>query len=137
MGEIWVAAKSLILCKNRVLLVQRSAYAGGGENDWELPGGGLQFGEGLQEGLLREIREETGLTVRVDRLLYAMTAMLSPQRQIVGLTYLSYADTDTVVLSNEHKGFLWADHKQLVELLNKPMLNDLIANGVLDLLDVE
>ena len=136
-GEMWVAVKSLILFDRKILLIQRSNYAGGGENEWEFAGGGLQFGEDLQEGLLREIREETGLSVRIDRLLYAMTAMVSPQRQIVGLTYLSYADTDKVILSHEHINFLWATRGQLVEKLNQPMLNDLAKNSVLDILEFE
>jgi len=135
-GEMWVAVKSLILFNRKILLIQRSSYVGG-ENEWEFAGGGLQFGEDLQEGLLREIREEVGLAICIDRLLYAMTAMVSPQRQIVGLTYLSYADTDKVILSHEHINFLWATRRQLVEKLNKPMLNDLAKNSVLDILEFE
>jgi len=136
MGELWVAQKSLIIYNRRVLLVQRSNYASG-ENEWEIPGGGLRFGEDLHEGLLREIHEETGLSVRVDRLLYAMTALVNPQRQIVGLTYLSYADSDQVILSHEHKDYIWASRRQLVELLNKPMLDDFMRHSVFDMLDLE
>ena len=136
MGEIWVATKSLILFNGKTLIIQHSRDAGGGEGDWEIAGGGLKFGEDLLEGLKREIQEETGLTVRVDKLLYAMTGMVNPQRQIVGLTYLSYADTDNVTLSHEHTNFLWATRKQLIELLNKPILNDFIKHSVLDMLEI-
>ena len=136
MGEIWVAQKSIILYNRRVLLIQRSNYASG-ENEWEIPGGGLRFGEDLHEGLLREIYEETGLSVRIDRILYAMTALVNPQRQIVGLTYLNYADSDQVMLSHEHKDYIWASRRQLVELLNKPMLDDFIRHSVFDMLDLE
>lgn len=135
MGEIWVATKSLIMFNGKTLIIKRSKYAGG-EGDWEIAGGGLEFGEDLLDGLRREIHEEVGLAVCVDKLLYAMTAMVSPQRQIVGLTYLSYADSDKVTLSHEHTDFLWATRKQLIELLNKSMLNDLIKHAVLDELDI-
>ena len=136
MAEIWVAQKSIVLYNRKVLLIQRSSYSSG-ENEWEIPGGGLHFGEDLLEGLLREVHEETGLTVCVDRLLYAMTALVSPQRQIVGLTYLSYASSDQITLSHEHKDSLWASRKQLVELLNKPMMDDFMRYSVLDMLDID
>lgn len=58
MGEIWVATKSLIVLSKRVLIIQRSNYCGASENEWEFPGGGLELGKYLLEGLSREIREE-------------------------------------------------------------------------------
>jgi len=137
MGELWVAQKSIILFHRKALLIQRSKQAGGGENEWEIADGGLKFGEDLLEGLYREINEEVGLSVRVDRLLYAMTALISPQRQIVGLTYLSYADSDKVTLSQEHTNFLWVSRNRLVELLNKSMLDDFYRHSVFDVLDIE
>lgn len=136
MGEIWVATKALILYNKRALIIQRSNYCGVGENEWEFAGGGLKFGEDLLEGLSREIIEEVGLTVRIDKLLYAISRSVNPQRQIVGLTYLCYAHTDRVILSNEHKNFLWATREQLEELLTKPMLDDLAFNSVLEQLDI-
>jgi ADP-ribose pyrophosphatase YjhB (NUDIX family) len=35
---------------------------------WNLPGGGLELGETVDEGIVREVREETGLQVAVERL---------------------------------------------------------------------
>jgi 8-oxo-dGTP diphosphatase len=137
MNEMWVATKAIIIHHRRVLLIQRSDYCGAGENDWEIPGGGLEFGEDLTQGLSREIMEEVSLTTRIDRLLYAMTALVNPTRQIVGLTYLCYADSDAVTLSHEHKDFVWATREQLIELLNKPMLHDFMEHSVLDMLDID
>lgn len=136
MKEIWVATKALIIYNQRILIIQRSNYCGIGENEWEFAGGRLEFGEDLLDGLSREIKEEVGLTVQIDRLLYAFTKLVNPQWQTVGLTYLCYADTDMVVLSNEHKNFLWATREQLEELLAKPILDDLAVNSVLEQLDI-
>ncbi|QHQ61300.1 NUDIX domain-containing protein [Anaerocolumna sedimenticola] len=136
MGEIWVATKALILYNKRALIIQRSNYCGVGENEWEFAGGGLKFGEDLLDGLSREILEEVGLTVRIDRLLYAISRLVNPQRQIIGLTYLCYANTDKVILSNEHRNFLWATREQLEKMLTKPMLDDLTINSVLEQLDI-
>jgi 8-oxo-dGTP diphosphatase len=46
---------------NRVLLVQRGRPPLKGE--WSLPGGALELGETLAEGVRREVLEETGLAV--------------------------------------------------------------------------
>ena len=35
---------------------------------WSIPGGGLEVGETIKDGVRRELREETGLEVRVGRL---------------------------------------------------------------------
>ena len=36
---------------------------------WELPGGAVELGEAPEEAVLREVKEETGLDVSIDRLL--------------------------------------------------------------------
>ena len=50
--------------RRRLLLQQRSD---GGQ--WGLPGGSLEIGESVTAGVIREVREETGLTVSVRRLI--------------------------------------------------------------------
>ena len=51
----------MILDGNRVLLIQRGHAPLKGE--WSLPGGALEVGETLEEGIRREVFEETGLMV--------------------------------------------------------------------------
>ena len=46
---------------NRILLVRRGQAPLAGE--WSLPGGALELGERLEDGLRREVQEETGLDV--------------------------------------------------------------------------
>lgn len=50
--------------QNRVLLVLRTD-----KDWWNLPGGGLESGETPWEGVVREVKEETGLNVKVERLI--------------------------------------------------------------------
>ena len=49
--------------KDRVLLCHRRDY-----DLWNLPGGGLEKGESPRQGVIREVKEETGLIVETERL---------------------------------------------------------------------
>jgi 8-oxo-dGTP diphosphatase len=52
---------------------------------WGLPGGGLEYAENPENGVRREVREETGLEVQVENLLYAESA---PNNHHISLIYL-------------------------------------------------
>ena len=56
-----VGMGAVILEQGRVVLVKRKFPPLAGE--WSIPGGRLKIGETQREGVVREAREETGLTV--------------------------------------------------------------------------
>ena len=62
-----VAAITIISRQGRVLLVRRANQPGYGL--WSVPGGYVDRGEVVEEAAVREVREETGLEVEIDRLL--------------------------------------------------------------------
>lgn len=58
-----LAVRALILHQDRLLLV--NAFGGKRCDLWCAPGGGVNVGSGLPENLMREVHEETGLTIEV------------------------------------------------------------------------
>jgi 8-oxo-dGTP diphosphatase len=64
-----IAVGAIVMRNNQVLLVKRSQPPG--EGLWAVPGGRVELGETLQEAVEREVREETGLTVRPRHPVYA------------------------------------------------------------------
>ena len=71
-----VGVGGVVIDKGHALLIRRASEPLRGE--WSIPGGMLELGETLEEGVARELLEETGLQVRVlelievfDRIVYA------------------------------------------------------------------
>lgn len=58
-----LAVRAVILIDGRLLLV--NAYPGAQSDLWCAPGGGVERGTGLPDNLIREVHEETGLTITV------------------------------------------------------------------------
>ena len=138
MNEFEIGVRSLILHNRKALLMKRSNKSGKRNGIWEFPGGVVEFGEDLHTALRREIKEEAGLEdIHIEKLLYAVTFLLSPSKQTIGLMYLCHTGNDAVHISEEHVEFIWADRKQVISLLHKGMLNELEEHAVLDLLEID
>jgi ADP-ribose pyrophosphatase YjhB (NUDIX family) len=58
-----VGIGGVIIDQGRALLIRRGSEPLRGE--WSIPGGTLELGETLEEGVARELLEETGIKVRV------------------------------------------------------------------------
>jgi len=64
MKKIGVSQKAIIFNrKGEILTIRRSETAPSNPGKWDFPGGDLDFGEDAMEGIIREIKEETGLDV--------------------------------------------------------------------------
>src|SRR5438445_9410766 len=66
-GHAEVAVGAVVQRGDEILLIRRGRGAAVGQ--WAIPGGRVEFGEGLKAAVAREVREETGLEVRVGRFL--------------------------------------------------------------------
>ena len=59
-----LAVKAFIVDKNRLFLMKRASDDPQSPDIWEIPGGRLDLGEDPILGLMREVREETGMYVK-------------------------------------------------------------------------
>ena len=59
---------------------------------WNLPGGGLEYDETLEEGLAREVREETWSTIEIERIVGVYS---KPRKREVVLTFLCHLSPES------------------------------------------
>lgn len=61
-NKIGISQKAIILNEEgKLLAIRRSGTAPSRSLTWDFPGGDVDFGEELKSGMIREIKEETGL----------------------------------------------------------------------------
>lgn len=123
--EMNVIVKGIILYGKKVLILKRSSLDEIGAGNWEFVGGSIEYGEGLEEALLREIKEEVSIDVEIDKILYATTYNTRPNRHDVIIVYKCNARDNNVKLSKEHSEYKWVNEKELRQLVFKDIVDAL------------
>lgn len=115
MSIFYVAAHGLIERNGLFLVTQRV----GGDNympdHWDLPGGTIEAGETVEEGLLREIREEAGIEVAIGAPFFVYTTLTQlPSRQNVTILYrCQYVAGNVAMHAEEHQGYDWKTWEEI------------------------
>ena len=97
--------------QGRALLVQRRD-----NGRWEPPGGVLELGESIQNGLRREVREETGLDVEPVMLTGVYKNMT---RAIIALVFRCNIAGGHLATNDEAAAFHWASQAEVSELASE------------------
>ena len=132
-NRIFVAVKGIVLNEDgkALILQRRDKMEREGVAWWEFPGGTLEFGEKPEQTLVRELREEAGLDVTADRLLFASGVQPDPRYEIVVMTYLCRCeDCGRARISEEHLAYRWATRPELQELLAEDIRECINKNGI-------
>lgn len=94
-------AAAVVRDDGRVLVIQRCDNA-----HWEPPGGVLELDETIEDGLRREVREETGLEVEVEHLTGVYKNM---ERGVVALVFRCRPSEGEASSTREAASVEWLD----------------------------
>ena len=103
------------------LLLRRSEQKDFASGAWECVTGRVDQGEGFEDALHREVREELGAEVQAQHILgttHFYRGDPIPENELLGVIYLcTLPDPASIRISPEHSEFRWLSADQAIELL--------------------
>lgn len=101
----------ILINEHNQVLVSDEAFKNGNKAT-KFPGGGLEFGEGLADCLVRECREEMGVNVRIKEHLYTtdffVPSFFDTESQVISIYYFIESDEwQKIKTSNRKFDFDW------------------------------
>lgn len=131
-----VVAKAFIRHNQKFLILKRSETDTKLPLKWDLAGGKIDEGESIDEGFLREVKEESGLELSRYKLLYSVTSakdVLDTQaKNFVFLIFFAESTSDEVMLSFEHSEYRWVDKEELFEPMRDHPVHEAAFKHIFD-----
>lgn len=101
--------------EDRILLCRSKKWG----DKYVFPGGHVEWGEKLEDALLREVKEETGLDVYDLKLVSLQESIFSDtfcdRRHFIFIDFLCRTDSSKVTLSDEAEEYVWVKEDEILE----------------------
>ena len=111
-----IGVTAFIIKDGRLLVVKKSKNELFLSGYYEMPGGKVEFGESTEDALLREVKEETSLRIKIIKP-YSTFSYLSNnnQRHTIDIQFLTELtdNPDNIKLSSEHDEFKWIEKEEI------------------------
>jgi len=128
--KIKILANGLVQKENKFLFLKRKEDEIDGPGQWEFPGGFIEFGEAPEEGILREVKEETGLNaeiVSIYKILSKEYEKPGKKIHLIRIIYLLKTFDEKVKLNErEHEDYKWLKKEEIKNLKTSDYLKDLL-----------
>jgi 8-oxo-dGTP diphosphatase len=133
-AQFWIGVHGVITHAGKILVLKRAPSVTYMPGYWDLPGGHLSAGETFEQCLKREVAEETGLAITIERLLGLTQALDGPYVQIV-FTGMASAPGPIRLEDREHDEAHWLTLDELIAVSPLiPYLERIVLSEMLNLL---
>ena len=128
-----VGVGGVVVQNGRVVLVRRAKAPRMGE--WSIPGGMLELGETLRDGVAREIEEETGLRVKSEEVLDVFDSIVTDaegktQYHYVLVDYLCSVTGGELRAASDVSEARWATLDEALSLVKREITVEVIRKGL-------
>ncbi len=130
LGAATVGVRAIVINENRQILLVRHTYTPG----WYLPGGGVNNGETASAAIIRELKEETGITVMGAPMLFSIYFHVLDGVNDYPVLYIVNQFNQTKVSSPEIAEVKWFDFETLPQettACTKKRLNEFFQQNAL------
>ena len=106
----------VVIKDGKILILQRHKDEDVYPNMWELPSGKREPLEPSETSLIREVREETGLDVKIIMPFSVFDYQIEKPDEIRDATQINFLVTplsDNIILSDEHQSFAWIAKEEI------------------------
>lgn len=101
-----VAVKAIVKKNDEYLILHKSESEDINPKEVDIPGGRVEFGEKVEDALLRELKEETGLDIEILKPTRTW-GFVKDELHLIGITFLANYKKGEVVLCDEHDKYKW------------------------------
>lgn len=98
-----VSVKGVVRSEGKILFLKNE------HNSWDFPGGKLTLNENINDTLIREIKEETNLEVKIKKLIYAENHLFNNQKILVVIFDTEIICENPIKISYEHTNYDFFD----------------------------
>jgi 8-oxo-dGTP diphosphatase len=129
--QFWVGVHGVIAESGRLLVLKRAPEMRYCPGIWDLPGGHLAAHEALEECLVREVLEETGLSVEIERLLGVHKTSGPYVQALFACRRAGGNGREVRLREHEHVDSRWVTPAELSNLDLIPYLEGVLRRGLL------
>ncbi|NRB07275.1 MAG: NUDIX domain-containing protein [Richelia sp.] len=99
----------------RILIVKTTKWRG----TWGVPGGKVEWGETLEDALIREFKEEVGLDLMEVRFALLQEAVIDPQfcqeAHFIMINYYAFSQSETITPNEEIEEWAWVNPQEALK----------------------